>query len=404
MACPDENKLQAYLDGELKRDERKALTLHLQNCSFCRSSLQELKELEGWVDHALTEAFPIPAEGNFGEEHEVYSAWNKFSGNILNMNNSPTLTDSRTSGHDPLPPVERSWPFVKRFRKYITGIAAAVIFASFFMIPQVQAAASDFLSLFRVSKIEMVKFTPQDIQQIERFFHSSNKGEISIQNFGKITIDEGSFKEQNFPTADDAIKTGITLPKVPQQYQMGSVLLRPSATVTMEFDTVKANQLMKELGSSAAFDSSLNGKKFTVVWPKSTSVVLKNPGQGFDNMIYSLSDSPKIQAPSLVDAENLRATLLQAPFIPEGVRSQLAKINDWQNTLPLPYFEGMGNTEVTEKITVNGRDGLFIQCKNQTSLLLWENQGQIYSLQVAYQKDSDNNTIKSSLLRLANQF
>lgn len=400
MTCQYEEKLSAYLDGELTREERKALTIHLHECPSCRNLLSELKNLQEWADNTLAETFSTLPPADLEAEDDIALAWAKFSQTVNEVNGlpAPAVTDLPAGSG---PQVKRSWITMKKFRKLLTGIAAAVIFVSFLMVPQVQTLASDFLSLFRVSKIEMVKITQKDLQEVESFFHSGDQAEINFKELGRIWIEEGNFAQKVFQTAEEALRAGVVLPTVPSAYAIDSIRVQPSATVNMELDTAKANLLMKRLGSAAAFDPGLNGKKFSVVWPAITSINLQNSDKTFDNLVYSVSDTPRILAPSLVDAEKLRTTLLQAPFIPEGVRSQLAQINDWQSTLPFPYIEGAGDIDVTEKIVVNGGDGIFVKAKNKAAVLLWEDQGQLHSLQAVYQQDYNAETLKASLLALA---
>lgn len=55
-----------------------------------------------------------------------------------------------------------------------------------FTSSSVRAAASDFLTLFRVEKMQTVTINPQDLRSIERAFREKGLS-LNIENFGKVT-------------------------------------------------------------------------------------------------------------------------------------------------------------------------------------------------------------------------
>jgi len=66
--------------------------------------------------------------------------------------------------------------------------------------------------------------------------------------------------------------------------------------------------------------------------------------------------------------------LLALPILPDDLRTQLASIKDWQNTLVLPEDEG------SEKIDLGGTTAIFNQSKHGYSNLIWVDQGILYGL------------------------
>lgn len=406
MTCSCENYLQAYLDRELNKEERKTLMIHLEQCPSCRDQLAELDGLGKWSDKILDQAFFLNEFVSSPEQVDPETAWAKFSRKI---------TPSPTGASSPLIPslaaglsldVERSWKILmKKYRKLMTGLAAAVLLVAFLMIPQVQTFAGELLALFRVDKIQTVTITPQDIQEIENFFKSGQDAQINMDDIGKITMAEGNFNQNHYASSAEAKAGGVNLPASPKGYTVSSVSVQSAAKVDMELNTETINAAMKKLGSEAAFDNSLNGKTFTVNWPGFTDINYQgSSAQPFAAFTYTVMNSPEIQAPSKTDIEKLRTTLLQVPFIPENIRSQLAGIDDWQNTLPVPVIQGTTETGRTEKVTVNGGDGVFTLAKNHSALLLWENSGQLHTLRVSLTAGTDDNSVKTDLLQLAENF
>lgn len=407
MTCPFEDNLQAYLDGELKKEDRKALMAHLEKCVSCRDQLAELDLLEKWSDTALSQVL-FPAESSDSPDTaDTEQAWVSFSQKIYGTDSIMDAAHTAANPIDSPPPnMERSLiVYMKKYRKLTTGLAAAVILAAFLMIPQVKTFAGEVLALFRVDQIQMVTITPDDIRQMQNFFESGEKAQITIDDIGKMTIDEGDFSQKVYASASEAETAGNNLPPSPAAYTVDAVTVQSAAKVSMSLNTDTINAAMKKLGSDVAFDSSLNGKTFTVIWPGITNITFNNTeSQDFKTLYYTVMDSPEILAPSMADAKTLKTTLLQVPFIPENIRSQLAGIDDWQNTLPFPVIQGSMDIDRTEKVMVNGGDGVFMIAKDRSAILLWENNGKLYSIQVNANAELDDDSVKSGLLRLADNF
>lgn len=64
--------------------------------------------------------------------------------------------------------------------KWASGLAAAALALIFFLSwAPGRSLASQFLSIFRMGKIQVVKFTPQDAAEIERLLNGQ-AGEVDI--------------------------------------------------------------------------------------------------------------------------------------------------------------------------------------------------------------------------------
>lgn len=417
MTCSFENHLQAYLDGELNKEERKAVMSHLEKCPSCREQLTELDGLAKWSDQILSQNL-FPNERTSSELTDPESAWAKFSRTVSAGDPESDTQDPGDIGATASAPLipsvtkdsplddERSWKtLMKKYRKLTTGIAAVVLLAAFLMIPRVQTYAGELLALFRADKIEIVTITPQDMQQIESFFESGQNAQIDMDDIGTITMAEGNFNQTVYASAAEAQAAGVNLPVTPDSYTVNSVSVQSAAKVDMTLNTEKINAAMKSLGYDVNFDSSLNGKTFSVKWPGFTNIAYQgSTDQPNQAVTYTVMNSPEIQAPSVTDIAKLRATLLELPFIPENIRSQLAGIDDWQNTIPFPSVQGTMEIERTEKVTVNGGDGVFMLAKDHSALLLWEDGGQLHSLRVTPGSSAVADSMKADLMELAKNF
>lgn len=390
MKCPNEGFLQSYLDGEIDREARKAFASHLQHCTACRSQMEEMKKLDQWTELALQEALPQPSA------HDSYidteAAWQRFKKRIQPHS---TITTKKREGK----------PMKKPYKKIISGAAAAAIVLGSFTIPQVQAAASNLLSIFRVNQVEMVKLTESDIREIENWMADGENGIKEIKGIGKVWIDEKDTNEQTqryFDNAEEAKKAGLAIPSAPNGYQFEGVNISPTFKIHAQLDTEKANALLKQVKAKTFFDEKLNNKPFAIAVPETKNYHFISGDKTRKNeqasqLNYGIVGAPEIQVPENVNMDELRNTLLSLPFIPENVKQQLAGIKDWQRTLPIPYVEDSENQ--MRPVTVQGVKGFAYETERQ-AFLIWQKEDKIHHLEVY---DDKKETSVDALIALANQ-
>jgi len=392
MKCPNEEFLQAYLDGELDREMRKAFTAHLEHCAGCRSRMEETKQLDRWVETALNEALAEPAPVDYAVNTET--AWQQF--------------EKRLAQHGASSTEQRRQKMMKKsYKKWMTGTAAAAVLIGALTIPQVQAAASNFLSIFRIDQVEMVKLTQSDLQEIENWMNAAPNGVKEIKGIGKIWVDEQTRQHGSryFETAKEAQEAGYALPSAPQGYHISTVNVSPKFTLHAQLDTEKANALLKQVKADARFDEKLNNKPFALTVPQTMQFEFiaadkqeaKRTVHPSGELHYTIIGAPEIKVPEDVDLNKLRSTVLSLPFIPQNVKQQLAGIENWERTLPIPYVTD--DKHRTHEVTVQGVKGFAYETEHQT-FLIWQKDGKIHSL-TAY--DSKNEKHTDALISLANQ-
>lgn len=405
MNC-QESRIQAYLDGELSREERKELARHLEHCTQCQTTLAELKRLEAWVDDAIHDALaPIP-EASI--RIDVDAAWAAFE--AKRSARSTSAPQREVQAETPVPttqvPRTRGWSsMTKAYKKWIAGSAAAVMVIGALTIPQVQAATNDLLQLFRVEKVQMVEFNQQDINDIKNFLQSGNLGQKDLKDLGKITVDapKGA-KHVSYASAEQAKQAGLTVASVPSGYQISHIDVSPVSAIHLQLNIDKVNAMLKDLGSNQTFDPSLNNQTITITWPQETTTQFVSSGQPNTSVSWRYttdSQAPKLEVPTGVDVNQLRSTVLSLPFIPDHIKQQLAGIQDWQNTLPIPVMQGQQNEQ---KITVNGQEGLFTGSPDSTDgQLIWQKDNHVQTLSVHGWNPKDGD-LKQALLKMAAAF
>ncbi|RAT96532.1 anti-sigma factor [Brevibacillus sp. Leaf182] len=389
MKCADTGFIQAFLDGECSSKESEQFLLHLEYCVTCRTQLDELSALDSWTREKMEHAFSETNDVRVNTE----AAWQRFSQTIekptnTNAQDRQAITNRAT--------IRRSWNQMnKQTKRWVTGASAAAVLAVSLSFPQVQAAANDFLSIFRMDKVEFVKVTQEDMQELEQWIANGNWGETELPGIGKIWMDESDQEklEQRsyyYNNKESAEKAGVKLPHLPQDVTVDSVNIQSPFTMHMEIDADRANKLLAQLQVEARFDEKLSGKRFSLKIPQMQQVWMI---VGKENIGYSVVDAPELSAPEGVDLAQLRETLLALPFIPDQVKKQMISIEDWQHTLPVPYMAD-GESQMKE-VKVNGQNGMLITGKYNTHLM-WQQDGQIHMLEGS-EKNADG------LLDFANQ-
>lgn len=261
------------------------------------------------------------------------------------------------------------------YTKWLSGAAAVALLAGSLSIPSVQVAASNFLTMFRMDKTELIRLSDNDLHEIRQWMEEGGDGGKELAGLGKLEMKD--HKQETFKNEQAAKKAGVDVPKAPEGYVVASVERNSDWRLTFELDTQKTNRFLKKLKSDVAFDNSLNGKEFSLTLPEQVRTYFEAAeGEGDNHITFTKSDAPSLEAPKDVDLDQLRETVLQLPFIPRNVQKQLASIGNWKETLPIPYVEGTG-----EEINVDGVKGLF-NIEDNYAYAIWQKDGKMYQFEV----------------------
>ena len=258
----------------------------------------------------------------------------------------------------------------KTKRLLITGVTAAAIFSSF-AIPQVRVEANEFLSLFRVNQLEMVKLTQSDISEIENWVRENKAGSLDLAGIGRLEMSETAGEPMFYETYQSAVEAGYSVPKL-GEYEVEGVSVTPATTITFTLNVEKANQLLSQLGSERQFEAALDEQPFSVSTYDSIQTDYRLNEQ---HIRYMRTKSPEINVPDGISVAELKSTLLSLPFLPENVKTQLADIENIETTLPIPHVEREGST-MTE-VRVGDAPGFVVESK-EDSYMVWQDNGNIH--------------------------
>lgn len=346
--CPEESILQAYLDGELVLETELRVAAHLTECNACRESLQALHELAGMATAALA-------------SYQRETAATECSVRVSSLSHLPYCSRSLTTARR----------FVNMFQRYkwFAGATASVLaLAVFLSWAPGRSLAAQFLNIFRMEKIQVVEITPEDMFQLEKLFNGRG-GEVDIRNFGRVeVIQPAEWIVKADPSQVESLSgLDLDLPSSLSGRERAQISIEQPPTIIFTPDVESLNSYLRRRGT-VLLPSDLAGKSFTLNIPAVVQVQYGQTGDGF--ALHAARDLT-IDAPQGVDPASLRRALLALPFLPENLRRQLAAINDWQHTLPIPATRGIWPRE----ITVNGNQGVYFTEADSSKVILAWRQG-----------------------------
>lgn len=258
------------------------------------------------------------------------------------------------------PAPARRWAFVA---------ALLIIFMFAFTFPNVRAAASEFLSLFRVQKFAAISISPQQIALLEQL---SEEG----LNPGKVTIyDEPGEQTPVNSLAEAATFTGLSPRTLTALGDPASIKVIGGGNGSLVIDLAGARAIIAAAGADPLLlPDNVDGARIQVV---------AFPGieQNWADGTWLLqTESPLVQYPEeMADQTILAEAFLQVMGLDEAEAKRLAQEIDWTSTLLLPLPE---NAVTFQEIRIDGGSGLALQDINSVnSALLWEKEGVVYLLQ-----------------------
>ena len=333
-----------------------------------------------WVEIALAES--LSGKSKDLPEPDVSAAWERFQTRLneeteisLDDSNNWQIQDGETydSKHNlKLTLAERRWEKMKNRQKtWVAGAVAAAVFAAVLFVPQIQTAASELLSLLRIDKVQTIELTPEDVAEVRANLSALHEGEIDLKGQGHMSI-EGRHEGQSFTSLEEARLAGMVGVPELKGYKITELGQQAAFSTSMKFDLAEFKELSKQLGAEIDLDAQLDNKEFAIDFPQSSYVQYQSDIDENMQLAYGKTASPQIHVPEGVDINQVRGALLASPLFPENVRRQLASINDWESTLPIPYVEGK---DYSEDVKISGASGVFIvpaEGDSHSAFLIWQ--------------------------------
>jgi len=240
----------------------------------------------------------------------------------------------------------------------------------------VRAVASQVLGIFRVQRLQTVSISQADLERVGKVLSEGN-GSISLDSLGDVDV-AGTSTEPSETTLQAAqAAVDFNLLAAPGMEGTPTVVLQQAMTIKFKLHIDKVNGLLESYGSTKLFSKALDGQEFSIHMPATIvmaypdpsaprvggpdttdpdslplrdAALYSDPGLG---LIVAQTRGPQLSVPAGVDPLEIRDVLLGLPFLPDSVRSQLASVQDWQNTMLIPNVDG-----ATREVTVAGMPGV----------------------------------------------
>ncbi len=361
--------LRAYLDGELPEELLTTVSSHLESCPECQAALQAITLRAERADSALNALSP-------GSNDTPISPQAAFL--RLQTQNTPQTKE-----------VQTMWQKLTRrsLRPLWAGAAVVVMLALLMFIPQVRAAAINFLGLFRVESIQVVQFNPANLPQ------NLDQGMV---RFDEMMNEQFKFEESGEPvvvgSAEEASQlAGFTVKQPAASTVAQEITYQPGSSLEFTIDVGLMQLVLEELGSDLVLPKAINGEKVSVEIPASVTIQMGDC-RPFDPDVQSERNlafctalfqgpSPTVSAPPGVDVQEVGEAMLQLLGMSATEAANFSANIDWATTLVLPVPQELSPRQVT----VNGvpatllvEDRSYMQDKRYT--LIWIQDGILYGL------------------------
>lgn len=372
--CFDEGMLQAYLDGETTIAEKQQIDNHLATCSRCKLVLSNLEENNNFVNLHLT-------------------TYKKQLDRL-----EPAVDSSSIAGQRPKHNREKGvFVLFNRYKKLASAVAAVACLGILFSFAPVRSAAAQFLTIFRMQKVETMSVSVTDLNRIEQAFYNQSTN-LDIDNFGKIENRQtGEYREVSRDEIDQVLDFKPKMPSyLPDSFRLRQDMsVRPANKVKFTLNVKNVNAVIKHLGGKYLLPGDLDGKSFTLSFYQSLKLYADySQGETHKSLSLLQTPSPEVRVPEGIDVDAVRKAILELPVIPEETKRKLASLKNWHNTLYVPQ----PSRGTTEQIAINGSSGVIIKETEGSGhgriILMWQSDGLFFILE-------GSNLESSELLKVA---
>jgi hypothetical protein len=410
----NEGTLRAYLDGELNERVGAAVAAHLRECAACRQQLESLasrasaasQHLEALAPRAVPPGtateLPAPAPVALSRLHTRLA--NQQAGSV--PQDRPSLHQTEGGLVEMFKQVLNS-----RYRAVWAGLATMLVVAVLLTLAPVQAAASQFLGLFRVRKFAVVSVNPAALQSLDKV-----GGQID-----QLLSDSATFaKQPGTPVAVASVaeagqRTGIPVRLPSAAKSTPRLVVEDGVNATVKVDLARVRAILELAGrSDIKLPDALDGANVEFNIPPSVlaeydcgsgvqtgptepmpkldasgdamrrrSALMPSPGAACVRLVQLAS--PTVNAPKGVDISQVGEALLQLLGLSPQEAKHFAQTIDWSSTLVIPLPTDAASFR---DVTVDGAPGVLIQSNSRLSggpntahyTLFWAKGGTVYSL------------------------
>ncbi|MBV9171282.1 MAG: hypothetical protein JOZ81_14485 [Chloroflexi bacterium] len=365
--CPDIAVWRAWLDQEVETDHD--LQDHLHACPDCRRTVDDVRDAATAAHSAVAvlapSAVPAPSQAAVARER-------------LGWQRAAAVANQRRRH---LPRVSGGW------RIAASGIAAAVVFTfAVALTPEGRAAAAGFLAQFRSQQLTAIEITPQSQADIMRTFDTlNNLGVVQGATPSEVRTNEKTAAQQSLTPEQASQQVGFTL-KTPDPATLPRGLnANPRIAVTQAmqerftFSKDKAARYFQSTGHpEVSLPDKFDGATLVVSIP-AAAMLQYGDSSSHDALVIGQASEIEVGVQGNVSLSEMRDFLLSLPGLPAQTVAQLKRIQNWNETLPIPVPVDKVNWQQTT--FPKGGQGLLLNDNSGVgSAAIWQQDGHLYGV------------------------
>lgn len=359
-------ELRAFYDEMLNATERDNVQQHLASCSRCMQKATAIRQRGEHIQTVLSELEPqsmaeLSSPQLARKRFEIYRQQKKERKMTRN-------------------------PFSRRYRPAWAAAALTILVALALTVPPVRTLAADFLSLFRVQKIEFTPVNQAALPDEETLETVAPEIEQMFDENLAISI-EGEHDIIDEATARDRAQFPIRLPES-EEHKEARYEWTPPVHISMQIDLPRLKALFKELGyQDIDLPKALDGKTVEADFEGMLTAAYgdceepPSPEQTCITLVQM--PSPTASVPGDFDVDQLGRVYLELLGMTEEEAITLSERIDWATTLVVPFPHHVNLTY--EPMSVDGVEGTLIHSESgyrpmAEYLLIWVKDDIIYAV------------------------
>lgn len=254
-------------------------------------------------------------------------------------------------------------PAKRRLRRLTAGAAAAVVAVGLFTTPVGDRVLAAMQQTFRIQYLVGVGFSADDLTAISDVLErGSPEGDrsFSLAQYGTLS-QTGGGESRNLDWNEAERRMGSPLHRLEES---SAPSYQPATTLTFELNVKAVNRLFARLGSKNFLPAEADGQAIRLFIPDGVTAEGSLSGRPVRLLQFG---KPELTMEDGIDAEAVRKAILELPVMPDSLRTKLAAIGDWRNTLPVPAYDG-----VSTNLKLGGHDAIMTADGNRRYLIWLE--------------------------------
>jgi hypothetical protein len=283
---------------------------------------------------------------------------------LLNKNRKPPRPGFANELYTKLNAEQQEKPMSIRNRLKLpaAGLAAALGLTAALQVPAINAAAQDFLNLFRVRRVTAIAVDPQALAARRDPANREQRNQIADALRSNMTVIKEAGEPQTVADANAASTlAGITVRLPAQAALVDGLRVRGDGEMRFSTDVNKIRAALQALDmEDVQIPDIAEGAQINIKTPAVVSAKLTLAGSEFQVV---QARSPEVQLPIGVRMSDLGVISLRAMGMDRASAEATAAKIDWNSTFVMPI---PADAASFRDVTVAGRAGVLIESRPDT--------------------------------------